>query len=575
MNKSLKIHRSISIKWKLIFLILISSIALAGLITLTSFQMSYLGQLKNASYTRSVDAMVALDVEAINNRLYKIIADSIINHDIKISENKWEPEKEKSLKLIDNALKIADTDREVHWVQTSKRALLSFISAYEDELLPILQNADFTNESISIIDGKLDMFSLTLEENMLNFKLSLENESIESNKLFDEIRSQSVFLNTLTGIIFCLVLILVCAFISISILKPLKYAINVLNKISDGDLTEKINPKFLNTSETGKLLVSSKKVLDNLREIISNVIKESNNVDDSVSSSNKTVGELLFQIEDVSATTEELSAGMQETAASSQEMSATSTELDEITQSISKKTEESVIKAGEINDRAIKLKSSAMISQKQTYEIFTNTQHKLLEAIEHSKAVEEINTLSNAILAITSQTNLLSLNAAIEAARAGESGKGFAVVADEIRKLADESSGFISQIQSVTKTVISSVGNLAENSKEMLSFIDSQVLKDYENLVKTGEQYSNDAEYIKSVLTEFRATYDELSINIHDILKAINEVTSATNEGAEGTNNIAEKTTTIVQKADDVVNMINSAKNSSDNLKNLVSSFKI
>ena len=63
----------------------------------------------------------------------------------------------------------------------------------------------------------------------------------------------------------------------------------------------------------------------------------------------------------------------------------------------------------------------------------------------------KINVLTESILQITEQTNLLSLNATIEAARAGEAGKGFAVVADEIRKVAENSKDTANKIQIVKR----------------------------------------------------------------------------------------------------------------------------
>jgi len=102
----------------------------------------------------------------------------------------------------------------------------------------------------------------------------------------------------------------------------------------------------------------------------------------------------------------------------------------------------------------------------------------LNKAIEDSKAVEQIDILTDSILQITNQTNLLALNAAIEAARAGEAGKGFSVVADEIRKLAEDSRRNATKIQEITASALKSVKQLAKNATIVLNFLINDVNKD-------------------------------------------------------------------------------------------------
>ena len=336
--------------------------------------------------------------------------------------------------------------------------------------------------------------------------------------------------------------------------KPIVLLSNHLKVIATGDFTQETPASTLKLKdEIGTLAKSVEAMQLSIKGIIHSVLEESNNVSELSIVEEKSMEELSHQVEDVSATTEELSAGLEETAASTQEMNATSSEIERAIDSIADKAQEGSATANEISKRAKELKETAIESQKTAHEVYRTTEIALKSAIEQSKSVNEINVLSDAILQITSQTNLLALNAAIEAARAGAAGKGFAVVADEIRKLAEDSKNTVSEIQKITQVVLTSVQNLSGSSMKVLDFIDTQVLKDYETLVKTGEQYNNDAIVVDGIVTDLSATSEELAASIQSMMRAINEITIASSEGAEGTAQIAERTMVVTQKAKEVL----------------------
>ena len=107
----------------------------------------------------------------------------------------------------------------------------------------------------------------------------------------------------------------------------------------------------------------------------------------------------------------------------------------------------------------------AIASKKDIESIFGKCKKDLEEALNKVSVVKNISAMSDSIMSISEQTNLLSLNASIEAARAGEHGKGFAVVANEVKKLAEQSTSTVTDIQKKVDEALEAVQALSITSK--------------------------------------------------------------------------------------------------------------
>ncbi|MGK0465639.1 methyl-accepting chemotaxis protein [Clostridium sp.] len=406
-----------------------------------------------------------------------------------------------------------------------------------------------------------------------NWTLVITGDMSEIRQPVDSMTQIILIIASLVGLFSIIIGIIV----SNIIVDPLIKVTLLVDKTSKLDLSDDVGTDNLikRNDEVGTIFRGIVNMRKTLKDVVKDLIDASENINSNAHIVENLTDILKVKSEESSYDTESLSAGMEETAATAQEISASSGEMKNMVNSIVEKASEGANIAQSIVKKAIGINVSTEGTKSETDKVYNNIKKELEVAIVGSKAVEEIHSLASSILHITSQTNLLALNAAIEAARAGEAGKGFAVVADEVRKLAEQSGATAADIQNVVKNVNTSVKNLASSSTKMLGFMDEEVSLNYQTIIGTGKEYMGDAENFNKFMKEFDETAQHLNTSINGITIAIEQVTGTVSEGAEGVFSISDKSIEIVNKMEEIKNTTSGNKVSAEKLKDITSKFKI
>lgn len=364
---------------------------------------------------------------------------------------------------------------------------------------------------------------------------------------------------------------------SLKISKPIIEIAEIIDRTAKLDLKyDKSLERFYRyKDEVGTMFNSIVHMRAVLREMVENLNSASQTINSNALIVENLTVELKNYAEGTALESQNLSAGMEENAATVEEVSASSDEMGNAVISMAERATNGSANANEIAKRAKVLKKSAVEASEKANEIYHSVKNDLEKAIENSKSIEKINSLAASILDITSQTNLLALNAAIEAARAGEAGRGFAVVANEVRNLAEESASTAGNIQNVVHQVIVSVGDLSNNSSKLLKFIDENVLKDYQKLMETGEQYNQDADLVNEFMLEFSSLAEELTSSIEGIVNAVGQVAGTVSDGARGVTEISSKAININEKLESIKESAEVNKESAEQLNQIISKFNL
>lgn len=410
-----------------------------------------------------------------------------------------------------------------------------------------LANAYFEQSVASLRQEQRDMYDRTIRTSMLGAILMIVvigiNQVLFQRNVISPIRKSSL---------------------------ELQHMIDDINR-NNGNLQARITTRT--RSELSILIGGMNDFLATLQNIIDKVSVSAKALADSNDQIVSMVDTANTNITESSAAMEELSANMEAVANTSEDIQNTIGGVKEQVDVLWQEADQGSRKAVEVSEEAREMKKHIVEVKSFTVQKVGEISELLNRSIKNSEKVSKINTLSETIMNIANETTLLSLNASIEAARAGEAGRGFAVVAGEINSLANNSQETAKNIQHINQEVIDTVHEMADNTSEVLEYINKYVLKDYDQFVAAMDEYVTNMEEFYTILHNFSTSSKGLNDSMAEIIDSVDCITNAVGEGSTAVDISAGNASSLVEKMNEVQNAVNVCRGVSGTLEQEIEHF--
>jgi len=380
--------------------------------------------------------------------------------------------------------------------------------------------------------------------------------------------SKSIVAAIITSVIGILLMLLLVQRIT----KPLKNLAAAADRISLGDLRDKIEVE--SKDEIGRLAQSFSIMVENIKDMVKKIMSTSASIntfsDELVASAqqNATVADQIAKA------TEEVAAGSSEqvrkTSQAKERVDMVSNKIKTIVNNIEElktSTETMVTSANES-----KREMQAMSQQMETIRASSDLSSSTLKDLSNTS--QKIGKIVDVINQIANQTNLLALNAAIEAARAGEAGKGFTVVSEEIRNLAEQS---VRSAEDITKLI----QETQEKSQVAIIAIDassSEVDKGQQIVERVGhtfETIGNTINENQQLFSQLEAAMSELNDSFYHTITLVNDIEFIAEGTAANTEEVAASTEEQMASIQQITASIEQLNNMVGELNDLIAQFKM
>lgn len=385
-------------------------------------------------------------------------------------------------------------------------------------------------------------------------------------------------ITTVTGVavgisaIVVLLAIIICFILGRRLMRPLVKVSTIIEEIANGD----INADFGMVKETNDEIGLIIEKMKELTQSLGNIVGKIRNSSDTMSANS-------YELNDTSSQTlaanNEISKAVEDVAEGSTGMAASISKINENLLEMSNETKDINESVNEIRNQTAAVQDSSKIMNDKIKSM-QNSSQKMDDGISAiSKRIETVNTtvdkvsnIVSVIEEISSETNLLSLNASIEAARAGDAGKGFAVVAQEVRVLSDNTNTELENIKQIISSLVEECrycvqasGTIVEDNAKQKEEIKA-VLDEFGSLDEQIQKTAEKADEIEELVTAMIELND-------DITKSSNSLTDVSAANAAATEEMNANIEELNAMMNGVSEMAEHMNNESDGLKEALSFF--
>lgn len=385
-------------------------------------------------------------------------------------------------------------------------------------------------------------------------------------------------ITTVTGVavgisaIVVLLAIIICFILGRRLMRPLVKVSTIIEEIANGDINADFGMVKETNDEIGLIIEKMKELTQSLGSIVGKIRNSSDTMSSNSYELNDTSSQTL-------AANNEISKAVEDVAEGSTGMAASISKINENLLEMSNETKDINASVDEIKNQTVAVQDSSKIMNDKIKSM-QDSSHKMDEGISAiSKRIETVNTtvdkvsnIVSVIEEISSETNLLSLNASIEAARAGDAGKGFAVVAQEIRVLSDNTNTELENIKQIISSLVEECrycvqasGTIVEDNAKQKEEIKA-VLDEFGSLDEQIQKTAEKADEIEELVTAMIELND-------DITKSSNSLTDVSAANAAATEEMNANIEELNAMMHGVSEMAEHMNNESDGLKEALSFF--